>query len=353
MGYLVDADRVAFRMLESHAPIEILAKPRTFRAFDEHWGADDARVFYDGVALAGAKPNSFRVLDPFYGRDATAVYYRTLLLEEADPESFEAVGFEFARDDRNAYFGSRVISQADPKTLRAINERYCCDANRVFLDGSIVPDLNPDEFGVWEQYRRKGSACYFDEREIPEAEASSFVGLGGDYAKDAVRVYFRGMAFADADPDTFESLGQAIGRDTATTYVGMTPFNEPIIPDWKHEPLEALELRIDCRSGDASAMLKLAKSLIEEGEVFEAYVWSLLAVDHAEKTAAAKRVLRRARQAADPRDEVPEVDADAEREAARRLSAGLEVPGNQEEASKHRARAAKLDGDEANRDVVE
>jgi hypothetical protein len=339
MGYVTGADGVGFRMHPSHEPIGISADARTFRSLDAHWGADKARVFYDGVAVADADPESFRALDAYFGCDSRHAYYRTRRVEGADVESFEALAFEFARAKDRVYLGASVIAGADPQTFRALDERYATDAKHVFLDGYVLASVDPAEFGVWGDYRRMAGSCFFRDREIQGADAATFGGLGGDYAKDTARVYFRGEEFANADLATFESLGRAIARDAKAHYVGMRSFEPPILPGWEDEPLESLQLRLRCRAGDPDAMIELTKWLLEEGDDFEAYVWSLVAVDHARAPKAAKRVLGLARRAADPHQEIPEVHAEAEAEAARRLSDGREIPANQEAASKHRVRA--------------
>lgn len=64
---------------------------------------------------------------------------------------------------------------------------------------------------------------YDDDKELhliklPNADQSSFHEMAGMWAKDDKHVYFSGDVVIDADPNTFEVMGNLSGRDKAGEY---------------------------------------------------------------------------------------------------------------------------------------
>jgi hypothetical protein len=325
--YLVSISEIGFRVHSSHPSIAIDADVESFRALDEHWGVDSSTAFYEGVRVLGTD-GTLTSLDRYYASSSRKVFYRTLEVQTADRGSFEALGFEWARDRFQVFLGDQIVKSADAHTIRALSEEYAADANHVYRFGNIVEGLSPSEFGVWGEFSRVGAQCFFTDKEITGAHAATFAGVGGHYARDAQAVYFQGKKVRGAELSSFESSGLSTGKDNTSVYLGLNRTEETMLSGWEQLSVSEIETRSRARQGDAQAMIAISKTLLEEHEVFDAYVWALVALEFvdAKGRRKAKAQIRRSSQAADPHDEVLELHEAAKQRSAEVLKEGVEVP---------------------------
>ncbi len=292
-------------------------------------------VTYFGVPVQGANAAEFESLGDCYGRDRRRVFWRTREVEGADVETFRDLGFDWGADRDAVFECGRAKEGYDPATMKAFNEKYALDRNGAYLNGSPIPNVDPAQFGVWGGFMRIGDRCEYDGRPI-DAHADTFRGVGGDYAVDDQRVYFRTKVVEGADASTFEGIGRVWGRDAVATYFGARTTTEAMHPSWSKLDADECRLRIEARAGDVDAMYEIAKAMMMEGDPTEAFVWAQLAIESGRKRT--KPFLRRAMKAADPHEEA-ELEGALLYEAALRLATGSEVPRDVDNARQLLARA--------------
>lgn len=338
MTYRLHPTSVTFRIGGRELGVD--ADRASFEVLGDHHARDARRAYFDGVAIAGADPETFTILGPTHARDANHVFWRSRALGNADPDTFRALGVDVGCDRAAVFDGARVIAGADPSSFEVLDAQYARDVNHVYRNAQVVPDVVPAEFGIWDAFVRIGVSCTHAGLAIA-ADPTTFRGLGGDYARDATRVFFRAREVAGADVESFASLGTAFGRDRDRTYLGTDPYEGELVDAWLGLSFEDCGLRIRAKAGDTKAMLAIARAMVARGDAFDAVVWLTIATALGAKATAA---LREAWQLLDPHEEGVELRAVAPYRAAEQFLAGREVPRDPQLAARlaAEARAAGL-----------
>ena len=159
-----------------------------------------------------------------YAKDREHVWYVTRLIEGADPESFVVLsnsiyGRYYGKDKNHVYMQGSIIPAADPGTFRLLTFPWSRDKAHVFLETDEVAIRDIESFEVLKVnsitggWVRDEMAYYYGQREVTEADYTSFQILDDEYAKDKNRVYWWGRPVPSADPDTFEVLNHGWARD--------------------------------------------------------------------------------------------------------------------------------------------
>lgn len=141
-----------------------------------------------------------------YETDHGRIYFGEELVVQADLRSFQDLGFGYAKDAHNVYMNGRVLENVDPSTFR-LKAR----------SGHRHHGRDNEESEAYKGYYKTTFNVYYGDKKL-DAMASSFVELGGGYAKDAFNVYYYGEKVKGAWASSFKYTGNGYGEDTFDAY---------------------------------------------------------------------------------------------------------------------------------------
>ena len=141
-----------------------------------------------------------------YEMNRSRIFFGEELVVQADIRSFQDLGFGYAKDAHNVYMNGRVLENVDPSTFR-LKAR---SAHR-------HPGQGREEHKAYRGYYKTTFNVYYGDKKL-DAMASSFVELGGGYAKDAFNVYYYGEKVKGAWASSFKYTGNGYGEDTFDAY---------------------------------------------------------------------------------------------------------------------------------------
>jgi hypothetical protein len=232
-----------------HGDAIIPADPETFVALGCNYARDREHAWFGSQRISGADPAKLRAIGENFASDGAQLFHRSWLLD-CDAASFELLGAELAAD-RNRVYQTRLKLQPRPLTLQRVDadratlqildanyardrarvwhdgelvegvtastfavlgHGYGTDGTRVVRDGDIVDGLAPQELVVVDRHYTIVDGVVRGYEPIEGADAPTFRSLGGNFARDAKRVYFDSQPI-DADVDSFEVLGESWARD--------------------------------------------------------------------------------------------------------------------------------------------
>ena len=117
-------------------------------------------------------------------------------------------------------YGTTHIKEADPETFEVIKYPYAKDGNYVYLKGQIIKGANPKSFELmnmkW-RYGKDDQAIYLRWEKLSE-DLENFKMLDENVSLDGNQVYYWGDTLEQADPHTFEVLGNYYYRDKNLVY---------------------------------------------------------------------------------------------------------------------------------------
>ena len=141
-----------------------------------------------------------------YEIDRGRFYFGEELVVHADVQSFKDLGFGYAKDRHNVYINGRVLENVDPSTFR-LKER----------SNHRHPGKDKEEPSTHKGYYKTTFNVYYGDKKL-DAMASSFVELGGGYAKDSFNVYYCGEKVKGAWASSFKYTGNGYGQDSFDAY---------------------------------------------------------------------------------------------------------------------------------------
>ena len=143
-----------------------------------------------------------------YEIDHGRVYFGDEVMMYADARSFVDLGCGYAKDRMNVYMNGHVLENVDPSTFRLKERSTWRHHGREGMDGPA-----PENRG----YFKTNFNVYFGNKRI-DAMASSFVDLGGGYAKDSFNVYYFGEKLKGCMASNFEVLEGGYAKDSFSVY---------------------------------------------------------------------------------------------------------------------------------------
>ena len=139
-----------------------------------------------------------------YEIDHGRVYFGDEVMMYADARSFVDLGCGYAKDRMNVYMNGHVLENVDPSTFR-LKERSTWRHRK--------DESTPENRG----YFKTSFNVYFGNKKI-DAMASSFVDLGGGYAKDSFNVYYFGEKLKGCMASNFQILEGGYAKDSFNVY---------------------------------------------------------------------------------------------------------------------------------------
>jgi len=122
-GFGKDKNKVYYYDFDGKPNIVKKAMTNSFVSMNDgdHFGYDEASVFYGRSCLSGANPKTWKKLsdDYYYSRDRNKIFYFNHLIKDADAETFEVVvtpcplgtPIQLAKDKNNYYWNANIISK--------------------------------------------------------------------------------------------------------------------------------------------------------------------------------------------------------------------------------------------------
>ena len=141
-----------------------------------------------------------------YETDRGRIYFGEELVMHADIQSFKDLGWGYAKDRDNVYLDGRVLENVDPSTFRLKTH-----------SGHRQHEKGKEEHHTGRAYHKTTFNVYYGDKKL-DAMASSFVELGGGYAKDAFNVYYCGEKVKGAWASSFKYTGNGYAQDTFDAY---------------------------------------------------------------------------------------------------------------------------------------
>jgi hypothetical protein len=188
---------------------------------DAGYGRKAGRWMHEDTAVNVADPRSFQPLDARFARDAVQGYYRGQPVAGSHGPSFEALSEHEARDRHAVYWAD---------TYRKAQEYWAWRHVRV----SRVAGADPVRYQVLAHgYARDGLRAYFEGQAFAVADAASFAPLDTRFARDARSGYFERVAIAGSDGTSFTLLDPDTGthaRDRSRVYSAHIELNQPLQP---------------------------------------------------------------------------------------------------------------------------
>lgn len=148
------------------------------------------------------------------------VYFDDEVMMQADARSFVDLGCGYAKDRMNVYMNGHVLENVDPSTFR-LKERSTWRHRK--------DESTPENRG----YFKTSFNVYFGNKKI-DAMASSFVDLGGGYAKDSFNVYYFGEKLKGCMASSFEILEGGYAKDSFNVYYRGNKVDGAMVSSFKY-----------------------------------------------------------------------------------------------------------------------
>ena len=143
-----------------------------------------------------------------YEIDHGRVVFCDEVMMQVDAKTFVDLGCGYAKDRMNVYLNGRVLENVDPSTFR-LKER---PASHHFRYGEMDEPMSAHR-----GYYKTNFNVYYGDKKI-DAMASSFVDLGGGYAKDSFNVYYFGEKLKGCMASNFKVLEGGYAKDSFSVF---------------------------------------------------------------------------------------------------------------------------------------
>ena len=170
-----------------------------------------------------------------YEIDRDRVYFGEEVVMQADARSFVDLGFGYAKDRRNVYLNGHLLEFVDPSSFRLKRGSAFRHYGHDETDAETQRGYYKTQFNVYYGnkkidaqattfvelgggYAKDAFSVYYFGEKIKGSMAANFVILDGGYAKDAFNAYYRGKKVEGAFASTFKSTGDGYAEDTFNVY---------------------------------------------------------------------------------------------------------------------------------------
>lgn len=139
----------------------------------------------------------------------------------ADHRTFTALERgDYGKDKKHVYFQERQVKDANPSSFVTLKSNYAKDTKSVFYAGNRIEDADPESIELLKQhpYARDKNDIYHQIWKINACDAKSFHFLDSTWQSDATCVYHRGQKLPGADPKTFVILSSFLAKDNYSVF---------------------------------------------------------------------------------------------------------------------------------------
>lgn len=233
-----DYHRKAGRWHFDDRPMDV-ADPRSFQPLSRHFARDRVQGYYRDVPVRGSDGASFEALSAHEARDRQRVYwadtYRkgqeywsiahrsVTVLEGADPARYRPLRHGYGSDGQRVWFEGRAFAVRDAASFEVLDREFSRDAQRGYFRRREIEGSDGASFALFDpgdgSHVRDRRNVWHARMELPDdggppvpvvtllkgADPAKVELLGGSYARDDRRVWWRGRPVAGADAASFET----------------------------------------------------------------------------------------------------------------------------------------------------
>jgi hypothetical protein len=202
------------------------------KKLNDMYSTDDDFIYRYGVKRPEIDIKTFRLIgkeeeDCVLGIDKNSVYKFDGIIEGADPRTFEYIERCFFRDKESVYYAHYRLEKLDPETTRILNGMYIgdndmlysCDFHNVKRPFPVEPKANMEKIQVHGEWAYDDKTMYYAGEPIEGVNCNS-IAFFDEYGffKDDKAVYYQGSRLDDADPNSFQPIGNGYGKDEKRVY---------------------------------------------------------------------------------------------------------------------------------------
>jgi len=175
----------------------------------------DGAWYFKDLRVAKKGPEDFVPLLGPFAKSPVAGYYRGRAVPDSDGPSFAALSDHYAKDKRDVFYCDTyrsgreyymilhdrtfVIESADPATFQYLTGGYARDASRVYFKGLTFRVKDVASFTVLEYgFAKDQFTGYYDREPIAGSDGPTFTGIDSHYSKDKDRVFYSGLVYRDS-----------------------------------------------------------------------------------------------------------------------------------------------------------
>lgn len=179
----------------------------------EPYARKDGAWRFEKTALDVPAGERVTALNKRFAKSKTRVWYRATPIADADAASFQALDEHYARDATRAWYAEayrdgrdyfttervriRPLEGVDLAGLRSLTSGYAVDSRQGFYEGVAFAVANPVSFEVLDSgFARDRAQGYYQRQAIPGSQGASFQVLGANAARDAAQVFYAEMDYA-------------------------------------------------------------------------------------------------------------------------------------------------------------
>ncbi len=164
-------------------------------------------LFMRGGSPSSHTPRPLQPLSSGYAMDSSYVYYYDEILPNAEPLDFK-VSDEYGYDRHAVYYAGDPVTDVDAESFAVVGGEWAKDNAHVYDGGDVVPGADPATFSFFagdeQNYYVYDAAHVFTYNGIvKDADPQTFKVLDYAYGVDAKNVYYDGKVIAGADVATF------------------------------------------------------------------------------------------------------------------------------------------------------
>ncbi len=190
-------------------------KPLIYNGLDclDAYAKSTNTVYYLGNKQQIKDPATFELINNMYAKDSKSVYKLCNLevLNDTDPNQFQLIGPVCSKSPTSVYCFEKEVVNADASSFEHVWRGYYKDKSHVYYLGEPLNEVDPNTFELlsWGYFKDKNNIYFFDESikdlvKVQRVDTSTFMVLTEMYAKDSVNVFKKGIVLPSTNPKTFE-----------------------------------------------------------------------------------------------------------------------------------------------------
>jgi hypothetical protein len=133
-----------------------------------------------------------------------------------------SIGGGYEIKPEGVFYLSGLMEGADKDTFEYLGGDYAKDARRVYLGSDVVVGADPKTLQRIEiedtHFIKDATKVFIDKQIIIGADPATFEYVGGPHSKDSTKVFWFQKTIVNADPKTFEDMKDGYAKDAKNAY---------------------------------------------------------------------------------------------------------------------------------------
>lgn len=202
-------------------------------AIRDEYAKDKFRAYHKGVGFAVKDVRSFEPLDYMFAKDKDVGYFFLRPISGSEGDSFEVLSENYAKDRQHVYCSWKdtddpsapvadIIKGADPASFTVVDICYATDKSRAYYQNKPLEAADPATFKKWDEYNTfyasDSTHIYVEDKLIRGADKSSFRLLTDGYAQDSQTIFYNDKPVKNSNPMSFAVLESGYAKDAKRVY---------------------------------------------------------------------------------------------------------------------------------------